>query len=84
MNPLAYFDTSALAKWYLREARSDEVEAYIRANGPVAISDLTVVEMRSLLASHRRESGGNEPLTVDKKATQLVKLDVRVRGAVVW
>ena len=50
-----YFDTSALAKWYLREAQSDEVEAYIRANGPVAISDLTVVEMRSLLARHRRE-----------------------------
>ncbi|MGA2109060.1 MAG: type II toxin-antitoxin system VapC family toxin [Syntrophorhabdales bacterium] len=50
-----YFDTSALAKWYLREARSDEVEAYIQANGPVEISDLTVVEMRSLLARHRRE-----------------------------
>ena len=50
-----YFDTGALAKWYLREAQSDEVEAYIRANGPVAISDLTVVEMRSLLARHRRE-----------------------------
>ena len=50
-----YFDTSALAKWYLREAQSDEVEAYIQANGPVAISDLTVVEMRSLLARHRRE-----------------------------
>ena len=50
-----YFDTSALAKWCLREAQSDEVEAYVRANGPVAISDLTVVEMRSLLARHRRE-----------------------------
>ena len=50
-----YFDTSALAKWYLREAQSDKVEAYIRAHGPVAISDLTVVEMRSLLSRHRRE-----------------------------
>jgi predicted nucleic acid-binding protein len=50
-----YFDTSALAKWYLREAHSDEVEAFLRAHGPVAISDLTVVEMRSLLAGHRRE-----------------------------
>ena len=50
-----YFDTSALAKWYLREKESDEVEAYMQANGPVAISDLTVVEMRSLLARHRRE-----------------------------
>jgi uncharacterized protein len=50
-----YFDTSALAKWYLREEQSDEVEAYIQAHGPVAISDLTVVEMRSLLSRHRRE-----------------------------
>ena len=50
-----YFDTSALAKWYLREKESDEVEAYMQAHGPVAISDLTVVEMRSLLARHRRE-----------------------------
>ena len=50
-----YFDTSALAKWYLREKESDEVEAYMQAHGPVAISDLTVVEMRSLLARHRRQ-----------------------------
>jgi uncharacterized protein len=50
-----YFDTSALAKWYLREEKSDEVEVYIQTNGPVDISDLTVVEMRALLARHRRE-----------------------------
>lgn len=50
-----YFDTSALAKWYLHEARADEVEKYIQEHGPVGISDLTVVEMRSLLSRHRRE-----------------------------
>jgi uncharacterized protein len=50
-----YFDTGALAKWYLNEALSDEVEGYIREHGPVAISDLTAVEMRSLLARRRRE-----------------------------
>ncbi len=55
MKRLVYFDTSALAKWYLRETHSDEVENYIQTHGPVAISDLTVVEMRSLLARHRRE-----------------------------
>ena len=54
MRPLIYFDTSALAKWYLNEAQSDEVEQYIQAQGPVAISDLTVVEMRCLLARRRR------------------------------
>jgi len=50
-----YLDTSALAKWYLNEADSEEVEKYIQEHGPVTISDLTVVEMRSLLARRRRE-----------------------------
>lgn len=52
---IVYFDTSALAKWYLNEELSDEVEGYIQEHGPVAISDLTAVEMRSLLARRRRE-----------------------------
>ncbi len=52
---IVYFDTSALAKWYLNEERSEEVETFIRNHGPVAISDVTVVEMRSLLARRRRE-----------------------------
>jgi len=55
MNETVYFDTSALAKWYLNEPRSDEVEKYIQQHAPVGISDLTVVEMRSLLARRRRE-----------------------------
>lgn len=55
MRQIIYFDTSALAKWYLKEARSDDVEKYIQENGPVDISDLTVVEMRTLLARRRRE-----------------------------
>ena len=55
MSEIIYFDTSALAKWYLNEPRSDDVEEYIQENGPVAISDLTVIEMRYLLARRRRE-----------------------------
>ena len=55
MTAVIYLDTSALAKWYINESRSDDVEEYIRQHGPVAISDLTVVEMRSLLARRRRE-----------------------------
>ena len=55
MSEIIYFDTSALAKWYLNESRSDEVERYIQKHGPVAISELTVVEMRCLLARRRRE-----------------------------
>ena len=55
MRQIIYCDTSALAKWYLKEARSDDVEQYIQGHGPVDISDLTVVEMRTLLARRRRE-----------------------------
>jgi uncharacterized protein len=51
-----YFDTSALAKWYLNEENSDKVENYLQEQGVVAISELTVVEMRSLLARRRRET----------------------------
>lgn len=52
---VVYFDTSALAKWYLNESFSEDVERYLMEHGPVAISDLTAVEMRSLLARRRRE-----------------------------
>ena len=55
MREIIYFDTSALAKWYLNEARSNDVEKYIQEHGPIDISELTVVEMRSLLARRRRE-----------------------------
>ena len=55
MRQIIYFDTSALAKWYLKEARSDDVEKYLQEHGPVDISDLTIVEMRTLLARRRRE-----------------------------
>jgi len=48
MRQIIYFDTSALAKWYLKEVRSNDVEKYIQEHGPVDISDLTIVEMRTL------------------------------------
>jgi uncharacterized protein len=55
MNRAIYFDTSSLAKWYINESQSDDVEKYILSHGPVVISDLTVIEMRCLLARRRRE-----------------------------
>ena len=54
MNDATYIDTSAFAKWYLNEARSEEVEAFIRARRSIAISRLTAVELRCLLARRRR------------------------------
>ena len=49
-----YLDTSALAKWYLNEAFSEEFEAFIREQPTAAISRLSVVEFRCLLARRRR------------------------------
>ena len=52
-----YLDTSALAKWYLNEPRSEQFEAFIREQSSAAISRLTVVEFRCLLARRRRAGG---------------------------
>jgi hypothetical protein len=54
MSSLVYFDTSALVKWYLNEPFSEQVELFIQQEGSVAISTLTVVEVRCLLARRRR------------------------------
>ncbi|MCB1034581.1 MAG: type II toxin-antitoxin system VapC family toxin [Acidobacteria bacterium] len=51
---LPYVDTSALAKWYLNEAFSEEVEAFLQAFPAVHISSLTAVETHCLLARRRR------------------------------
>ncbi len=69
MRQVIYFDTSALAKWYLNEARSDDVENYIQEHGPVDISDLTVVEMRSLLSRRRRERNIDSKIEIQVFAT---------------
>jgi hypothetical protein len=50
-----YLDTSALAKWYLSEPFSEAFEEFIQEQETAAISRLTVVEFRCLLARRRRE-----------------------------
>lgn len=69
MSSVIYFDTSALAKWYINEYHSEEVESYLQQNGPVAVSDLTVVEMRCLLARRRREKDISTTLETEIFAT---------------
>ena len=49
-----YLDTSALAKWYLNEPFAEEFEAFIQGQPTAAISRLSVVEFRCLLARRRR------------------------------
>jgi uncharacterized protein len=52
---LCYVDTSALAKRYLHEPRSDDVEAYLGRQPSPLITALTTAEFRSLLARRRRD-----------------------------
>jgi predicted nucleic acid-binding protein len=75
MKQVIYFDTSALAKWYLPEENSNEVEKYIQEHGPVVISELTVVEMRNLLARHRKE--GNIDPNTEIKVFATFEEDIR-------
>jgi hypothetical protein len=60
-----YVDTSALAKWYVNEAGSEQVEDYLRQVCPVHVSLLTIVEMHSLMARRRRQ-GHLDPETQAK------------------
>jgi predicted nucleic acid-binding protein len=56
-----YVDTSALAKWYLNEPRSDEFERFAQRHTRLAISRLALIEMRSLLARRRRAGDLTRP-----------------------
>jgi len=50
-----YLDTSALAKLFLPEADSDEVEEVLRGRSDLMISDLAVTEFVSVLVRRVRE-----------------------------
>lgn len=66
-----YLDTSALAKWYLAEANSDQVEAYIVTLDQAIISTLSKTEMRCLLARRKRSREISTELEVQIYATFL-------------
>ena len=51
---MIYVDTSALVKRYISEAGSDTFDAFFLDRAPLAISRLTIVEMRCALARRRR------------------------------
>ena len=49
-----YIDTSALAKWYLPEAGSDDFSNWMQQQEYTCISSLTITEFRCLLARRQR------------------------------
>lgn len=75
MRDLPYLDTSALAKWYLNEAGSEEFEDYILRLHGAWISALSQVEMRCLLA-RRRRAGDFDP-SFEEVAFATFQEDVR-------
>jgi uncharacterized protein len=74
---MAYVDTSALAKWYLDEERSDEVYDYLKVTANRAISSLTLLEMHCLLSRKQRNREVSAELVARALAT--FKADIRVK-----
>ena len=74
----AYIDTSAFAKWYVPEQRSSDVEAFMQRAGGVAITWLSVSELRSTLA--RRSRMGTIDAAYEGRAWAAFELHRR-RGA---
>jgi uncharacterized protein len=50
-----YIDSSALAKLYVPEAESDMVDAFLRGNLGLMISELAITEVLSAVARRKRE-----------------------------
>ncbi len=72
---LVYLDTSALAKWYLNEPRSEDFSAWIRNQQDTHISSLTVLEFRCLLARRKRRQDISSEL--EQKLFAVFKADVQ-------
>lgn len=73
--PAVYIDTSALAKWYLNENRSDDFEVWIRDQDDVCVSTLTETEFRCLLA-RRRRTGEITP-AIEREIFSSFQLDIQ-------
>ncbi len=71
---MLYVDTSALIKRYITEPNSDEFEAFFMARTPLAISRLTMVEVRCSLARRRRN--GDIGADLEEQAMDEVRTDI--------
>ncbi len=72
---MVYVDTSALIKRYITETNSDEFDAFFMSHGPIAISRLTLVEIRSALA--RRQRAGEISAEIAEQAMDEVRIDLQ-------
>ena len=73
--PAVYIDTSALAKWYLNENRSDDFENWIKEQDNACISTLTATEFRCLLARRRRT--GELTSALERERYSRFELDIQ-------
>lgn len=67
-------DTSALVKRYIAEPQSAPFDAFFIAHAPVAISRLTLVEMRCGLARRR---AGHIDRRLEKRALEEMRTDIQ-------
>ena len=72
---MLYVDTSALIKRYITEPNSDEFDAFFMARARMAISRLTLVEMRCALARRRRN--GEISAALEELAMDELRIDIQ-------
>ncbi|MDP2832161.1 MAG: type II toxin-antitoxin system VapC family toxin [Pseudomonadota bacterium] len=72
---MLYVDTSALIKRYITESNSDEFDAFFMARTQLAVSRLTLVEIRCALARRRRN--GEIDTLLEEQAMEEVRTDIQ-------
>ena len=74
MGPV-YCDASALAKVYLREPDSKEVDSFLAGRRDVIVSELAITEVISSIARRRREGAIPATTAAQIRATMLADLE---------
>jgi hypothetical protein len=72
---ICYVDTSVLAKRYIHESRSDQVDDFLAEQSALIITTLTTAEVRSLLARRRR--GGDFDAELETQLFAALRDDMR-------
>jgi predicted nucleic acid-binding protein len=65
MSSSPYLDTSALAKWFFVEAKSDAFERFMIDSGRAAVTPLARLELRSLIVRRLRSKEIDEAYAAD-------------------